>query len=338
MGFSWWFWLKQWTQLPLVLAYNYVFRNKTFNSAMNKLRWMAKSGEVSDFKALINDRDGGAVLDELKTKKGFHEVSNEQYSSRSRWVVKSKNLNKDSPILFFVHGGGFTLKPQKGQLMAVLKTYRALKNEDLSILVVDYHVTPETQFPTPIDETFTVYHKLTEQDGFKNIIIMGDSCGANLASLVLYQSYHNSLNQFLKLSIRPNAALLMSPWVELDAKKTGSFLEKEQFDYISFESVDSWSKLYSENDRSNPLVSPLYLENWDGVLPEKHFYHYGDGEVLTDQIVKFKNKLGVKDENVSIEPNGCHIPPFIQFPKLSQEEFEKTKWCKDTVAFLKTVV
>lgn len=335
MGFTLNYWIQYYTTLPFTLVYNYVFRNKTFVYGLNKLRWIAKTGSYIDVRKNLNEKDLVDVLSGLKENE-FNEISNEEYTPKSRWIIKSKNLTKDSPILFFIHGGGFTLKAQKSQIRSTIKSYRALNNRDLSILLVDYQVAPESKFPTPIEEAFYVYHKLTEQDGFTNIIIMGDSAGANLASLVLYQ-IKNKIPNFLQLAVKPKAAVLISPWVDLAAEKKGSFITNEQYDYISYEAVEYWSSLYT-SDKTNPLASPLRLNDWEGALPEKVFYHYGDGEVLLDMILAFREKLGVSEKDVFIEPNGTHIHHFVNYSKYSQEKFETTPFCKNFVAFLKTVV
>ncbi|CAM9017569.1 hypothetical protein WICANDRAFT_77283 [Wickerhamomyces anomalus NRRL Y-366-8] len=329
------YWIQYYTTLPFTLLYNFVVRNKTFNYGLNKLRWIAKTGSYLDVRQNLNEKELKDILALLK-KNEFPEISNEEYTSKARWIIKSKNLTKDSPILFFIHGGGFTLKAQKSQIRSTIKTYRALHNEDLSILLIDYQVAPESRFPTPIEEVFYVYHKLTEQDGYKNIIIMGDSAGANLASLVLYQ-VQNKLENFLKLKVKPNAAVLLSPWVDLAAEKKGSFIKNEQFDYISYEAVRYWGSLYT-SEPENPLASPLKLAKWEGALPNKVFYQYGDGEVLLDMIEAFKDKIGVQSKDVHIEPNGTHIHQFVNYSKYSQEKFETTPFCNNLVAFLKTVV
>lgn len=331
------YWIQYYTTLPFTLLYNYIVRHKTFNAGLNKLRWIAKTGSYLDVRENLGEKDLKTLLDLLKGKE-FPEISNEEFTPKARWVIKSENLTKDSPILFFIHGGGFTLKAQKSQIRSTMKTWRALNNNknDLSILLIDYQTAPESKFPTPIEECFYIYHKLTEQDGFKNIIIMGDSCGANLSSLVLYQIKHQ-LPNFLKLNVKPSAAILLSPWVDLAAPKNGSFIKNEQFDYISHECVKYWASLYS-NNTEDPLVSPLKLQNWENVLPEKVFYQYGQGEVLLDMIEQFKEKLGIDDKDVFIEPNGTHIHQFVNYSKYSQENFEKTPFCTNLVNFLKTVV
>jgi len=82
-------------------------------------------------------------------------------------------------LIFHIHGGAFFL--------GSLNTHRALMTDiaartQMQVVHVDYPLAPEHAFPEAIDAIFDVYQALLVQ-GIKpkDIIISGDSCGANLA-------------------------------------------------------------------------------------------------------------------------------------------------------------
>ena len=87
-------------------------------------------------------------------------------------------------MIFHIHGGAF--------MVGSLKTHRAFLSEialrtQMQVLHIDYPLSPEQRYPDVGDAIYDVYQILLDQ-GIqpKDIILSGDSCGANLAlALVL---------------------------------------------------------------------------------------------------------------------------------------------------------
>ena len=52
----------------------------------------------------------------------------------------------------------------------------------MQVLHIDYPLAPESAYPEPLEALFDVYNLLLDQGiQTKDIILSGDSCGANLA-------------------------------------------------------------------------------------------------------------------------------------------------------------
>lgn len=83
-------------------------------------------------------------------------------------------------VLFLIHGGSFKVK--------LIDTYRRLAEKYSkmlncsTVISVDYRTFPQHKFPSQLNDTVTVYLELLNQGiNPENIIVIGDSAGANLA-------------------------------------------------------------------------------------------------------------------------------------------------------------
>ncbi len=334
MGLSIQFKLKLLLVYPLHLLFKLITDYENFNFKTQTIKWARSNASLQDARTLINDRSLEELLNDEKQK--FSEISNEEFTSNSRWIFKADDLNKDSPIILFIHGGGFNLRTLEGHILGLVKTFRALKNPKISILGLDYQTTPESKFPTQIEQLLYVYHKLTDQDGFKNVLLLGDSAGGNIELILLYQ-LKNQLPNLLKIQTKPKGAAFLSPWVDLRIEKKGSVITNEPYDYLSYERLKILSDSYTDDVTANPLTSPASLTDWEGTLPEHVFYNYGAHEILADSIVDFAQKVGIDDKDTYIEPDGVHVHPYYEYAILPQEEFEQTPFCKNFINLLKAM-
>ena len=95
-----------------------------------------------------------------------------------------------------------------------MKTHRAFMTQiaartQMQVLHVDYPLAPEAPYPAALDAVFNVYMQLLDQGvQAKDIILSGDSCGANLALALALKI------QKLKL-LQPSGLILLSPFVDL---------------------------------------------------------------------------------------------------------------------------
>lgn len=76
----------------------------------------------------------------------------------------------------------------------------------MQILHVDYPLSPEARFPEALDALYDIYHILLDQGVLaKDIILSGDSCGANLALALALRLKDNQ-------DPLPSGLILMSPF------------------------------------------------------------------------------------------------------------------------------
>ena len=110
------------------------------------------------------------------------------------------------PRLMHLHGGGYLLGSAFG--------YRPLAGAlalaaDTGVLVPDYRLAPEHQFPAAVEDAVTAYEWMLDRGvDAGDVTISGDSSGGGLAVSVLLMLKQHGLPQ-------PGGAVLMCPWVDL---------------------------------------------------------------------------------------------------------------------------
>ncbi|KAI9206995.1 Alpha/Beta hydrolase protein [Polychytrium aggregatum] len=171
---------------------------------------------------------------------------------------------------------------------------RQARPKKLVIFSMEYPLAPEYRYPTQIDFARAVYRWLTETVGAKHILVGGESAGGNLTLAFLQK-----LSAMEHVSVRPFAAVLFSPWVDLSGKFTPEAVQHrlaDTSDYLNPAIVHEWADEYTGNagikqeiDPLSPLVSPLYMEDYSAVLaPLKGLsVCYGTGELFAPQIEEF---------------------------------------------------
>lgn len=192
---------------------------------------MLGSFDKSDLKFFVN-RLMWELMDRCKTQVLVREALmggfGQPFSERSAWVVQGPP-GPQAVVLLYLHGGGYAVSLLVSQIMGMLVIHHALPDEvrnNVSILVLDYSTTVDNcVYPTQIYETLIVYQQLVRK-GYKNIVLLGDSAGGNLAlSVTRFLAYRKEgedhfgkfpiFRELFKADLpQPYALILVSPWVE----------------------------------------------------------------------------------------------------------------------------
>jgi acetyl esterase/lipase len=94
--------------------------------------------------------------------------------------IKPNPDARNDKVVFYCHGGAFTLGSWK-HLMQVF-TPVAFHAGCSRAVAADYRLASDINpYPAGLDDCVGVYRKLAEEVGAKNIYILGDSAGGNLA-------------------------------------------------------------------------------------------------------------------------------------------------------------
>jgi acetyl esterase/lipase len=138
-------------------------------------------------------------------------------------------------LIFHIHGGAFFL--------GSLNSHRALMTDiaartQMQVIHVDYPLAPEHPYPEAIDAIFDVYQTLLVQ-GIKpkDIIISGDSCGANLALALCLR-----LKQ--QPELMPSGLILMSPYLDLTLTSESLRFNQKHDALLSIEALQAGIKHY----------------------------------------------------------------------------------------------
>lgn len=191
-------------------------------------------------------------------------------------------------VLLYLHGGGFVfgLTPLHLQMGAYLA-----QNMGMRILMVDYRLAPDHPFPAALDDCVTAYRWLLNEEVLaQNVVVAGDSAGANL-----------SITMLLKLrdsgGLLPAAVACLSPVTDLSNEDKLSKGFKDPL--IPPKAAKLYTQSYvGHNDARDPLISPVF-GNLRGLPPL--LVHVGEDEILLDDAKRITRLAQSADVDVRLE-------------------------------------
>ena len=210
-------------------------------------------------------------------------------------------------VLYVLHGGGYARQSAHPDDLIANNPRGILENVGPSIrraFMVEYRISrspsqpPSSPFPAALLDAFAGYHYLVNEVGFapQNIIIEGDSAGANLSlALVRYLVENRGTEGIPDV---PSALVLISPWADIypdPNNLTSSFYTNSGSDFVSGLVKHHGPGVLNflgphgpEAAMSNPYISPASLSP---TMPPVSFEGYprtliisGTTEILLDQI------------------------------------------------------
>ncbi|MEJ2898380.1 alpha/beta hydrolase [Acinetobacter sp. NS-4] len=191
-----------------------------------------------------------------------------------------KPVNEATQLILYVHGGAFYL--------GSLNTHRAFLSDmvartQMQVIHVDYPLAPEQPFPEALDALFDVYNILLDQGiQAKDIILSGDSCGANLALALALKIRDEQLPQ-------ASGLMLLSPFLDLTLTSESLRFNQKHDALLSIETLETGIDYYVPKamDKSHPSISPLFAD-LTGLPPT--LVQVGSKEILLDDAQRFKEK------------------------------------------------
>lgn len=208
----------------------------------------------------------------------------------------------DDAVMLYLHGGGYVFGgPDSHRDLA----WRLAKEAGLRVLVADYRLAPEHQFPAAVDDATACYRFLLEQ-GFTpdRIVVAGDSAGGGLAAALIV----NLKNLGMAL---PAATLLISPWVDL-AKTGASLYENADKDaMLSPEAITRFADFYlGDTNPKAPLASPIFADLTE--FPPT-LVLVGSTEVLLSDSQTLVEKINASGGSAQLEiwPKMPHVFPLL---------------------------
>lgn len=210
-------------------------------------------------------------------------------------ILISPNINNHKIILQF-HGGAYIMRFFDLYRMIAYQ-YSKISN-GAKVVSIDYHTAPYHTYPHAHNDALKVWQYLINQGyNAKDIIIVGDSAGGNLAlSLTMKLRDENKA--------LPKALVLLSPWTDFSAEgdsykynlhkdcllgiKKGKNLQNSQMHQLI--------RAYAGNtDFKHPYLSPVY-GNFSNFPPMLMIV--GSFDLLESDSIKVYEKA--KSENVDV--------------------------------------
>lgn len=277
---------------------------------------------IRQIRFVMGNKTAGQRINGCSASKSFHNRGM-RYASENftaNWLVEAPNRTKDDPVLLYFHGGGYVLPLDGSQVGFLCDIYNLVNCARLSILILDYSLAPESQYPQQLCEAAHLYESLTDQEECTNIMLLGDSAGGNLVIQLLAHLHHKHPDAVqIRSEVRPNAAVILSPWVNLHPQFTGSYLEFDGVDILDQSFLYRWAGEFcgslSERETS-PWVSPLsaHSSHWEKVFPEQSLLIWGSDEVMRDDFIGWTKNAGLAD--IIEERDAWHIASiFDRFPE-----------------------
>ena len=216
-------------------------------------------------------------IDELTS---INTVSKKNYKDTLILNTSVRIFNESSnKTLIYLHGGGWV----SGSLNTHSNIcYKLSKELNTCVIALDYPLAPENKFPIALNEIDLVCEKIMEN--YKNVSIMGDSAGANLAFAVAKKTRKYKFKE----------VILAYPATQTDytsKTKYKSVIKNSGKTFLTKESLRDYLSLYLRNDKDykNPYVN-LLKNNWLFGFP-KITIITGTLDPLHDEGIALKEKL-----------------------------------------------
>ncbi|KAH7393612.1 Alpha/Beta hydrolase protein [Cadophora sp. MPI-SDFR-AT-0126] len=267
--------------------------------------------------------------------------------TRAHWIGDS---SAEKVVLDF-HGGGYVMPASEFMVEFMFQVVDFLnkKGKNASCLFLAYDLAPGAPYPRQLQQASHLINHLTQNLHLspQNIILTGDSAGANLALSLLSHISHPHPSPTIPRVTLPSPFLglvLISPWVSFDTTLP-SFQENEFKDCVSQPGGKKWSGAFLECKWPHDGAKDNYNEAlraeqgwWEGLPVDEVFVVCGSEEVLRDGIVEFERKLrgGLGKERVKmmVVRGEYHDQPNIdlQIGYKEKDEGETAKLIKSWIA------
>lgn len=236
-------------------------------------------------------------------------------------VVSWPDASDDSPVLLYLHGGGYiACSPETHRPLVSSLVSRVRGNA----FVPAYRLAPEHPYPAALDDARHAYRYLIETRGIRpeRIVIAGDSAGGGLALALALNIRDTAL---------PRAACVVafSPWTDLAATGDSLTENSDRCAMFAGDTIRNARHFYlGGNDPTDPYVSPLYGD-FAGLPPL--LIHASHDEVLRDDALRVIERA--RAANVDVEARlWPRVPHVWQF--FSAVLPEAAESLRDTVRFI----
>lgn len=170
------------------------------------------------------------------------------------------------PIVISYHGGGFIspLLPALEQfLWQDAKTYGAI------VFAVDYRVAPEHKYPAAINDSYHAFKWISEHGiefgGDTNqIVLMGNSAGANLVAVIAQKAKKEGIAGRIKLQVLNGLPADLRP----QNMETSASYQQNATGYFQTKALCYFAvEMYAPGQEANPEVSPIITKDLSDLPP-----------------------------------------------------------------------
>lgn len=247
-----------------------------------------------------------------------------------RLVRPEKHKDEKLPLIIYSHGGGWVL----GDADAFDMTIKTIANHTKSVVAfVNYSRSPESQYPTAINQIYGALKYLSENPDEYNIdsdhiALVGDSAGGNMAAAVAVKSCKEGGPELKCLVLIYPVTDAEMKTESYDLFKDGPWLTKKAMEWF-------WDAyIPDKHKRKEIYASPLKadIEDLENLPPA--LIITDENDVLRDEGEAFARKLiEANVETVCVRINNIHHD-FLLLNGLRESRATKTAY-KVICKFLK---
>jgi acetyl esterase/lipase len=220
-----------------------------------KSRFIQFIVKISGLKHIMNHFSASKTLIDFSStpypihslKKVAH-IRQELINGKNNFILTSKKSPSETVILY-LHGGAFTVnftRPHWNFIKDLIQQTRS------RVVAPDFPLLPDYDYKARLEMVYQVYEKLLQTTGSKNIILMGDSSGGNMA-LALAQMLHENRKE------APAQIILLSPWLDVSMSNAELRTNLPEDPMLSYQSAIKVGKAHAgHSDTLFYQVSPLY--------------------------------------------------------------------------------
>lgn len=241
-----------------------------------------------------------------------HKISGIDYEIPVRIFFPTEEESFDKLIIFF-HGGGWVT----GNIDSYSNVCANMAKQTGQMVVsVDYRLAPEHPFPAAPEDCYTVTRELFMDCSLfdvkqKNITLIGDSAGGNLAAVVSLMA--RDRGEFLV-----SRQILLYPSTWNDHSETSPFksVHENGTDYLlTSKRICDYIELYKSSDKDllNPYLAPLLAEDLSN--QPKTLIITAEYDPLRDEGEAYGRKLAKWGNVVEVYRMKDALHGFIALPK-----------------------
>lgn len=247
-----------------------------------------------------------------------HECSEAGYE---KLVSRKKNTDK---VILLIHGGGFKIR--------LIDTYRRLAEkysrmlDGATVINVDYRTFPQNELPTQMHDVVSVYlHLLSEGVKHENIVVIGDSAGANLAltsSLWLRDNGYPLPGHIVCFSLWGDATASGESRIKNAYTDPFYGIPKSEKTEDNLHLLRRISKYVLNVDRTDPYISPCF-GSFEGFPPVTLVCGTAELDESDNDTVYRKMKAANIDAVLYKFEGMCHDFQLFSFLPESKEAYRK---------------